>query len=369
MLTYACKCLCADLLSGLSSGSGFLSLDCPLSASNHVPVSIQRSMFSLLVPLGFMALFCTYWFLLSRARNKDYEFFCRHALVSAIVVVYVFYTGITKRVLRILHSVEVDTVDDSEHVLATETYWADDTRLRFFKGSHAHLAGILGIPMLLIFSLGFPLALTYELWKRKSERNEKKFASTYGFLYRAYQSRYAYWEMVVLARKSLLVAVVVFIYPLGGNLQGIFALMVLVAAMSLHLFAMPYSEVVYRMNHRETLSLCGSTFMYMVGIAFNDPQLPECAKIVLSVLVISLTTAIVVYLLVTLVLEGARHIDTLLGTRGIKVSTNASTVYKAGVLMNCYWNKMISILSNFFHFHSTSGPMESESKHEMEQCG
>lgn len=324
-----------------------MSLDCPLLDSRRVPVSIQRSIVSLLVPLGFMVFFCAYWFFLSRAKKKNFEFFCQHALVSVIVVVYVFYTGITKRVLRIVHSVDVDDSGDSEHAIARHSYWADDTSLQFFKGSHAYLAGILGIPMLLIFSVGFPLLLTYELWKRKAQRNERKFASTYGFLYRAYQSRYAYWEMLILARKSLLVAVVVFAYPLGGNLQGIFAIMVLVAAMGLHLFAMPYSDVVYRMNHRETLSLCGSIFMYMVGITFNDDKLPDWAKVVFSVLVMALSAFIVVYLLVTLVLEGAKQLDTILSIKGIKAPLNATALHKAGLLVSLYWNKTVSTISRF----------------------
>lgn len=334
----------ADILSGFSSDNGIFSMDCPLSNDSSVPIAIRRTFISLLVPLGYMLFFCILWLTVTVVKKRDSEFFRTHVLVSVIVVVYVFYTGITKRVMRTLHRVDLDDPYSSEFSIATKSYWADDTSILFLKGSHAYLVGLLGIPMLLVFSIGFPLLLSFELWMNKEHRNSRHFASTYGFLYRAYQERFVYWEMVVLARKAMLVAVVVFAYDLGGNLQGILALMVLVFAMVLHLCTMPYDKPVDRLNQRETLSLCGSTFTYFVGILFNDKNLPHWAEILLSVIAIFLSGFIVAYLLITLALEGAQHLDTLLKDRKIPIPAGATTRKKAILLADSYWKRSMNIL-------------------------
>ncbi|GMH45564.1 hypothetical protein BSKO_13521 [Bryopsis sp. KO-2023] len=333
-----------DIASGFSANGGILSFDCPLE-EDSVPVSIRRTILAVLLPLGMMVFPC--FFLLRGYFNRTRaRFFYRQAFVSVLVVAYVFYTGMTKRALRILHGVSVDSFE-SDTTFAHGRFWADDTKIRYFEGDHAYLATLLGLPVLLFYSFGFPGYLFYVLWGNKEKLNDESFARSYGFLYRAYHIKYVYWEIVIMARKALLVGVVVFIYELGGNLQSVFAVMVLMAALVLHLISQPYREELSQMNHRETLSLCVSVYTYLVGIAFNDSRLPAWSKIMLSVLLLVAIISLVIYLLCALAAESARHLKSVLEEREVTVPENATTWQKMRLLVNYYWFR---VMDRFWQF-------------------
>ncbi|GMH45542.1 hypothetical protein BSKO_13499 [Bryopsis sp. KO-2023] len=325
-----------DLAAGFSANEGIFSFDCSLAESG-VPVSIRGTILAILLPFTMMV-FPVFFALKGCFDKPRSRLRCRKAFVSSLVVAFLFYTGTTKRALRILQGVSVDPVE-SNTMFAQGRFWAGDTNIGYFEGDHGYLAIFLGVPVLVIFSFGFPACLFYVLWGNKEKLNDESFARTYGFLYRAYHNKCVYWEIVIMARKALLVGVVVFAYELGGNLQSVFAVMVLMAALILHLISQPYREELSQMNHRETSSLCVSVLTYMAGIAFNDDRLPVWSEILLSVLLVGATNALVIYLVWALAAESARHLTTLLEEREIVVPENATTWQKMRLLVNYYWLK------------------------------
>ncbi|GMH45566.1 hypothetical protein BSKO_13523 [Bryopsis sp. KO-2023] len=326
-----------DLASGFSTSESILSFDCPLVESS-VPVSIRRTILAMLLPFTMIVLPAFFAFKGCFDKSRS-QLFYRQAFVSVLVVAYVFYTGMTRRALRILHGVSLDEcgAKDSSVLFAQGRFWADDTKIRYFEGDHAYLATLLGLPVLLFYSFGFPGYLFYVLWGNKGKLNDESFAKSYGFLYRAYHNNYVYWEIVVMARKVLLVAVVVFAFELGGNLQSVLAVAVLLAALILHLHSQPYREELSQMNHRETLSLCVSVFTYLAGIAFNDDRLPVLSEILLSFLLVVTTIGFVVYLVLALAADSARHLEKLLEEREVPIPENATTWQKLWLLVNFYW--------------------------------
>ncbi|GMH45581.1 hypothetical protein BSKO_13538 [Bryopsis sp. KO-2023] len=333
-----------DLASGFSANEGILSFDCPLEDS-RVPVSIRRTILAMLLPF-IMMVFPVFFVLRGWFDKATSQLLHRKAFVSSLVVAYVFYTGTTKRALRILQGVSVDPVE-SDTLFAQGRFWADDTNIRYFEGDHAYLAALLGLPVLVFYSFGFPGYLFYVLWGNEERLNDESFAKSYGFLYRAYHNDHVYWEIVVMARKALLGGVVVFAYELGGNLQSVLAVTVLMAALILHLHSQPYREELSQMNHRETLSLCVSVFTYLAGIAFNDDRLPVWSEVLLSVLLVAATIGLVIYLVLALAAESARHLTTLLQDRAVVVPENASTSLKMRLLVNFYWFRA---MDSFWHF-------------------
>ncbi|GMH45554.1 hypothetical protein BSKO_13511 [Bryopsis sp. KO-2023] len=335
-----------DLASGFSTNESIISFDCSLAESG-VPVSIRRTIMAMLLPFAMM-LFPISIALRSyfdKARSRTFN---RRALVSFLVVAYVFYTGTTRRALRILHGVSLDSGDSkSVYAFAKGRFWADDTSVGYFEGGHTYLVLFLGLPVLLFYSIGFPTYLFYVLRGNKEKLNDESFARSYGFLYRAYSNKFVYWEIIVMARKALLVGVVVFAYELGGNLQSVLAVAVLMVALILHLNSQPYREELSQMNQRETWSLYVSVFTYLAGIAFGDDRLPVWFEVLLSVLLVGATSALVIYLVCALATESARHLETLLEEREVVVPENATTWLKMRLLVNYYW---VRTMDCFWHF-------------------
>lgn len=324
-----------ELISGISTATAFSSPDCYLFKDISIPISIQRSMLTLLLPFAFMILLFLVWLAVTMVKKCSYTYLWWRVHVSNLVIVYIMYVGITQGSLRVLQNVHVEVSDDSGAVLGHTQHWAHDTSSSYLTGSHAVLAYTLGIPMLVVFSIGFPLCTTLQLVFCK----ESQYFRSSTFLYVAYKPKFAYWEMVILTRKALLVAVTVLCVPLGSNLQGILAVLVMTAALSIQLYAMPYKEEVNRMNYREALSLCISGMIYIFSLALNDEHISGAVKTVSSVVIISVSFAFVASQLVLMVTECARHIDTILVTKFIEHPSGSTATQKAWIICKHYWSK------------------------------
>lgn len=89
-----------------------------------------------------------------------------------------YYPGVTSSLLSIFSCMRLDVVpvaisdvesgttllgSYAQYLIATQSYWTEDLSQVCFDGSHLVLALALGIPGLLLFSIGSPLVLVYIL--------------------------------------------------------------------------------------------------------------------------------------------------------------------------------------------------------------
>ena len=193
--------------------------------------------------------------------------------------------SITKTAVNTLHCIRVhDSVNfEDEH---TDKYWALDTSLKCYEGSHALLAATAGWPVLVIFSFGLPAFLAYVLIRQRSQKPGQNpwFSDATGFLYRAYKERFVFWESIVMLRKAVLTVVVAFSYPLGTNIQGILAVCILTFAIYVHVTYQPFDEPYGFLNGFETASLVVSQLTFASGLFFNDNRTSDAVKILLTLL-------------------------------------------------------------------------------------
>lgn len=291
--------------------------------------SENRSIYGLLLriafPLGLMALvmsvFCLLW-LLRRyfsegpsSKNVSAVILKSRLVVIFLVVVFFSYQSITKELMTIVNCIRLDfsemdkayaydnskiNVTYSQYSIAHGLYWTEDTKIQCKKGAHALLAGILGIPGIVLFLCGIPLCLLIFLIFQRGKGGLTKLdiLNTYGFMYQNYTDKFVYWEVTILMRKALFSVVVIFAYPLGSNLQGIMALGILFVSLAFHLIAMPFKFL--PLNILEALSLTVSFFAFYCGIAFNDENTSDIVKLVFSVIMISVTLVLVVIFVATI---------------------------------------------------------------------
>ena len=170
--------------------------------------------------------------------------------------------------------------------------------------------------------------------------NDANFVTRFGFIFRAYRKGMAtagltsqkskmkatdhriitfvsqitvYWEAVITMRKALISAAVVFAYKLGGNLQGVLALGVLVLALALQLLFRPFrkfptfntreglrirEKTVHDsidLNHLESFSIFVSAVTFYSGIVFHDEHTSHAGEVAMSVFVYILNITLIVY--------------------------------------------------------------------------
>ncbi|GMH44751.1 hypothetical protein BSKO_12703 [Bryopsis sp. KO-2023] len=269
----------------------YFSLDCALG-EHTLPKSIRRIIYFTFLPFTLGLALCLLVGLRAALTRKSKRWFARNVFAAALSMVYVFYTYLTRTLSQILNCVSADSknVEGFEGVsINYRTYWAEDTDVVCWEGHHLSLLLILGIPMLLAVSAGAPVGLLIVLTRNRDRLNKREFLERYGFLYKSYNEAWRYWEVVIMTRKALLAVVVVFSFELGGNLQGILAVVVLMAAMAAHLYAKPYSDNLPALNVLEACSLIISIFVFVAGVIFNDPRTSDGAKIFITVFIFILT--------------------------------------------------------------------------------
>ena len=197
-------------------------------------------------------------------RRVNGERFFTFIIVIAVVSIYFSYIDVVRELLRALNCIRIQDSNENEETpnpylnYATETVdvhvWVEDTDLECLRGSHLPV-GIVGI-VGLIFSVCGIVSIALWLPLNKRSKTDPEFVARYWFLYQAYKPQWytVAWESTVLARKSLLAAVVVFSNHLGPSLQASACAGVLTVFLSLQAFFSPFK---IPENHRNVPQYAG----------------------------------------------------------------------------------------------------------------
>ena len=296
----------AEFLSATVSEAVAGSVECLIPENFAIPRSAMPTVFNIMVPMLVSSLYYIFWFIVFQYTKETISFLAKRCILSFMVVSYLSYITITETAINVLSCIDVyDSLELGSN--ATHAYWAVDTSLRCYEGSHAVLVALIGWPVLVFFSFGFPAGLAALLVlerKRHSMENEWLFEAT-GFMYRAYKTEYVYWEWVIILRKAILAVVAVFSYELGGNLQGVLGVSVLVFSLYFQTICQPYDNDFAVLNQYEGLSLLICSLTFVSGLFFNDERTSDTARIILTIVLFSAHLGMFVFFFVVLIKAAA----------------------------------------------------------------
>ena len=321
---HSCFCLMgsrtvtAEFLGGVASEAATRSVDCLVSKDSAIPRSAIHTVVSIMVPMLVSGLYFVTWFIAFTRLNETISYLAKRCILSFMAVSYLSYIAITKTAVNALSCIDVyDSLELGSN--ATHAYWAVDTSLRCYEGSHAVLAGLIGWPVLIIFSFGFPAAVAALLVlerKRHNMESEWLFEAT-GFMYRAYQTKYVYWESVIMLRKAILAVVVVFSYALGGNLQGVLGVCVLMFALYFQIVCEPFRSEFAALNEYEGLSLLICSLTFVSGLFFNDDRTSDAVRVLLTIFLLFANLGIVGFFGIIFFKAAAEYLRTILEAENI----------------------------------------------------
>ena len=297
----------ADAVNGILNGSSVVALDCVLDEESFAPKSVRAHLLRLIFPAALFLVvaggFVSYYYMYFQKRNPAQAdgYLRSRVMISLLAVIFFSYQTITEDFMRTLNCVSLDTSRDEvpeyrSFAIARGRYWAEDMSEQCYEGAHGKLAFLLGVPGLLLFSIGIPLyLLVLLLWNKKHDRLMKReFLNTYGFVYQNYTKTHVYWEVVIMLRKALVGGVVVFAYVAGPNLQAVMVLGVLIVALVVHMIAVPFKYKI--LNILEGCSIAVSILTFYAAIVFNDNNTSSIAKNLLTVLLFITNTGLAMYL-------------------------------------------------------------------------
>ena len=329
-----------------------LSADCLFASDHQPPRSILRTIIFLVVPAAALVLYFVFWAIWTYRSKQSIAYFAKALMLSTLAVVYLTYISITKTAVDTVHCIGVhDSIDvEDDHV---SRYWAMDTSLKCYEGSHAILASTAGWPIIFLFTFGIPLALAYALLRIENRCPEQDsnglFAEASGFLYRAYKERFFWWESVVMFRKAALTIVVAFSYPLGTNLQGVIAVCLLTFATYFHVLCRPFRDEDDYLNGYETASLFVSVLTFASGLFFNDERTSDVVRVLLTIFLSVAIGGLLCLFAYTLLACVMTHVKAALVDEGIEEAHHWGICRCVKVYASMIISAFFARLSKYFH--------------------
>ena len=179
---------------------------------------------------------------------------------SAVYVVYYLYPTMVTHLLRIFHC--TDPIHGAGY--AGETYLFTDLAIECGSGNHTGARTVAFI-FLLVYIIAVPVLIYRVTVRNKHRLDDTDFRAMYGFIFLGYEKDSAWWEILVLARKLALVAVLVFA---GGDtfLQSFFALFVLLVATAAHQYRQPFTK--RELNRMELFGLYALVLTQLISMAY-----------------------------------------------------------------------------------------------------
>jgi hypothetical protein len=267
---------------------GSVSLDCMLSQSSHVPVSVQRQLLCLVAPIGILAgvvLLSAAKGLAVRAvhvlrRRPTSTAFRRGSSTSSsgtsassgssgvqshlvfvgskllqklplmcIVTFFFAYPFLVRVSLGMFACLQLDVTSNPDDPYpqfavanASRGYWVHAMHQACFEGWHLPWALGLGLPCVLLFCVATPSLLFIGLTVYKAKLQHASVKAHFGFLYRPYVEKRCWWEGVMTIQTMLLVTVSVFRYTLGGYYSALLVTLLFAGMATLQLIFKPFAS-------------------------------------------------------------------------------------------------------------------------------
>ncbi|GIM05121.1 hypothetical protein Vretimale_9537, partial [Volvox reticuliferus] len=230
-------------------------------------------------------------------------------VVTTLTVIFYFYPVVTDTILYIYQCDQLDTASGAyaAYLQSVGYFWELDYDLRCFKGSHLVLTLVLAVPGLVLWCVGVPLGSA--LWLRhnaaRGRLNQPDFSDRYGFLYEDYRRTTYYWESVIMARKLLVVGVMLATNSSEDIMQVLAVMGVVVIAGLLQLYVRPYTHA--RFNSLESTSLAATLIILYLCCFFLLSDITETTQQVISVLILVVNAATIGWFVYCLVTEAYRY--------------------------------------------------------------
>ena len=277
----------ASVLFASSSGQ-FLSLDCLMLdvAGLTVPKALVRQLIYLVLPLAItlgvcvasaLLLVVTRWWSHRRgaagAQVSLLSALVARLPVIVLVGVYTFFPSLLRAGLSFFVCLLLDEEHFSwEGEVATATarfgYWVYDMQQECMADWHRVWALWLGIPCVVIFCLGVPLAIVALLVANKARLYEPAFRQHFGSLYRNFRSKRFYWEAVEAVQTLVLVCVAVFSPIVGAYYHLVMIAFLFSMSLVLQVWFRPFAFA--RLHHLQ-LSAMGCLYLTaFISLTFLD---------------------------------------------------------------------------------------------------
>jgi hypothetical protein len=258
-------------------GTTFLSVDCVLGDDPAITPFYLKSLLFLCLPLMIavapLFVFVPYWLIMRGTMQGIGKRLKNVYATTVIVCLFLIHPLITQQGFYMLSCKSLGT-DDDKYLIA-------DLSQKCYTAKHYTWLLLVGIPMLMLFTVGIPVSAFYLLRANEAKlQSDEQTRMRLSFLYNGYEQKWYWWELVVVARKVLLVSLAVF-FSDAPHVQSLLAVLLVTGALMLHVYAAPFRNPT--MTKMEFFSLATTFITFFCGQFLFIESLTDGAKQFFSV--------------------------------------------------------------------------------------
>lgn len=161
----------------------------------------------------------------------------------------------------------------------------------------------IGIPATMLYAFGIPIFAGALLYRARDNLDDTRVVATLGFLQEGYRRDQFYWEVVIMARKLIVVCIAVFLEPWGAAVQTYVAMTNVFAFTALHAFYQPFRD--RDLNLLELFALISAFLTFVCGLFLFDSVTGDGVRVLATMVVVLLNTTVIAVALVALLLPFA----------------------------------------------------------------
>jgi hypothetical protein len=256
----------------------FLSIDCFVQdfsmVKNTGTTEYFKAMMTGLCPFIFVAVVIIGWLIVRMFKSYTKVQLKNRIIISICVVIFLLHPSITGMSLGLFNCYEIDSGE----------YWLfKDLSIKCWSGSHPGYAFGLGIPMILCWVIGLPVAGFLIVRHYRNRLDEDMVIFRYRILFQGYKREAYYWEFVNVFRKVSIVMINTFLGIYPPIYKTFVATLTLAIILRQQEQIQPYKIKI--MNEVEFRESTASIVTLFGGMFFILEDLPGIIKVLLVIVI------------------------------------------------------------------------------------
>lgn len=256
----------------------FLSVDCFVQNFPMVQETNTTEYFKAFMtgisPLIFVGVVVLGWLVVWIFKRYTFHELKNRMIISIVIVLFLLHPSITGMALGLFNCYEIESGQ----------YWLfKDLSIRCWQGTHPAFAFGLGIPMIILWIFGLPLAGFLIIRHYRNRLDEDTVLSRYRILFQGYKREAYYWEFVNIFRKVAMVMINTFLGIYPPIYKTFVATLTLAIILRQQEQIQPYKIKI--MNEAEFRESTTSIVTLFGGMFFILEDLPGAIKVLLVIVI------------------------------------------------------------------------------------
>ncbi|TNV74882.1 hypothetical protein FGO68_gene8180 [Halteria grandinella] len=244
---------CMMLKSGFTKSSAYSSFYYKVIAYGVAPILISLC----------SAAFWSLLYLCKTQRQRRKFKLLRYISQTSLIIIYLLYPTITNLSFSLFNCVQLED---------GQVYLKRDFTVKCWEGSHTFMASYVGIPILVIWVVGFPSFIFWRLWLNRKRLNDKEIVLNYGLFYVGLDDHAYFWEIVVTnIRKVIFIICGTILSPVNSTIKVLIGIVIIYTQTQWRSNFKPYFDP--RFNSVEFHSQFAAIFTFFVGLFFVQEEL------------------------------------------------------------------------------------------------